>query len=116
MPATARMIMMVEPTEKARWKAKAAEAGISTAEFLRRAASEGTEPRLPPAESELASVAIAEINGSIQRMIDRLDTVLNRPPPALNAKREREVREAATAEFEAAAERGYAARFRELTA
>lgn len=75
MASTARMILMVEPTEKARWAADARKAGISTAEFLRRAAAV-YDAELTPAEVEVAKLLVAEMQASVERMIARVDATL----------------------------------------
>lgn len=75
MSGSARMILAVDPDEKARWTAEAQKAGISTAEYLRRAAA-AYDPAIDPEEAELVRAAIAEITASATRMIAQLDETL----------------------------------------
>ena len=75
MSGSARMILAVEPDEKRRWEGEARKAGISTAEFLRRAAA-AYDPSVDPAEIEQVRAAIAEMSASATRMIATLDETL----------------------------------------
>lgn len=75
MSGAARMILAVDADEKARWSSAATKAGISTAEYLRRAAAV-YDPELTPEETELARTVIAEVNASVARMLVQLDEML----------------------------------------
>lgn len=100
MASTARMILMVEPVEKARWTADARKAGISTAEFLRRAAAV-YDPELTPAEAEVAHLLIAEMQASVERMIARVDATLATVAAQDDDGRERQYRAKVMAELTA---------------
>ena len=78
MAATARMILQVDPVEKARWTAAARKAGISTSEFVRRAAA---APEVDPEliltreEAELIRGLSVELKGAAGRMAENLDAL-----------------------------------------
>lgn len=78
MAATARMILQVDPAEKARWTAEARKAGISTSEFVRRRAA-GADPDpdllLTPEEAEAIKLMTVEINSAAVRMAAKLDAM-----------------------------------------
>lgn len=76
MAATARMILQVDPAEKARWTVEAHKAGISTSEFVRRAAAEhDPELIITPQEAEILRVMTAEVNAAAARMAANLDSI-----------------------------------------
>ena len=75
MASTARMILAVEPDEKSRWEAEARKAGISTAEYLRRAAAQ-YDPEISPDEMRLLEALMEEFNASLGRMVATLDGTL----------------------------------------
>lgn len=100
MASTARMILVVDPAEKTRWTAEARKAGISTAEYLRRAAA-AFDPRLDPDEAELVRAAIAEITASATRMIAQLDETLASLDDLNDPEHEVRVRARIMAELEA---------------
>lgn len=75
MSGSARMILVVEPAEKARWTMEAKKAGISTAEYLRRAAAV-YDPELTPEETRMLEEATREVIASIGRMAATLDDTL----------------------------------------
>jgi hypothetical protein len=75
MASTARMILVVEPAEKARWEKEAKKAGISTAEFLRRAAAV-YDSEFTPDEMLMLEAAAKEMNASVGRMVATLDATL----------------------------------------
>lgn len=75
MASTARMILLVEPYEKARWTADARKAGISTAEYIRRAAAV-YDPELTPADIEMIRTMTAEVSASIARSAVMLDGMI----------------------------------------
>ncbi len=75
MASTARMILVVDTAEKARWTAEAKKAGISTAEYLRRAAAV-YDPDFTPEESAMLAAATQEVVASIGRMATTLDATI----------------------------------------
>ena len=99
MAATARVILMVDPEEKARWTVEASKAGISTAEFLRRAAADGVAPALSAKDDGLIRLAVEQISSSLRNMIATLDAVLDKPPPVIDAEHEAKIRAEVIAEF-----------------
>ena len=78
MAATARMILQVDPAEKARWTAEARRAGVSTSEFVRRRTG---APELDPdlvitaSEAEVLKWAAVEITEAAERMAKKLDAM-----------------------------------------
>lgn len=115
MAASARMILMVDPGEKSRWAAEAGKDGISTAEFLRRAAAR-YDPLLAQGEEEIATVAISEINAALERMIVRLDGALATSQPMNDPVHEAEYRAKVMAELRANPPQLDLSRLRELAA
>lgn len=75
MSGSARMILAVDPDEKARWTAEAHKAGISTAEYLRRAAA-AYEPEFSAEEQAQLIAATAEVNAALKRMVASLDRTI----------------------------------------
>ena len=75
MAGSARMILAVDPDEKSRWESEAQKAGISTAEFLRRAAAQ-YDPEITPDEMLMLEAAVKELNASAGRMLANLDATL----------------------------------------
>lgn len=76
MAATARMILQVDPAEKARWTAEAKKAGISTSEFVRRAAAvHDPELVVTPEEAEALRAMTAEVDAAIARMAENLSAM-----------------------------------------
>ena len=104
MAATARMILHVDPGEKARWVAEARKAGISTSEFVRRAAA-GHDPDLviTPEEAEMLKQVTAEVNAATARMASNLDaisaTIAGIRADFHDEARHEEIRAAARAEY-----------------
>ena len=75
MASSARMILLVEPDEKARWTDEARRAGISTAEYIRRAAAV-YDTDVDPDEAAMLKAATAEVNASIARTAANLDKTI----------------------------------------
>ena len=100
MAASARMILMVDPAEKTRWTEEASKDGISTAEFLRRAATR-YDPMLTESEEAVATVALGEINAALERMILRLDQTLESSQPMNDPEVEAAYRVKVMAELQA---------------
>lgn len=98
MASTARMILVVEPAEKARWAADARKAGISTAEYLRRAAAV-YDPDLDPDETGVLKAATAEVLASIGRMAASFDKAISEMREANDPERDARFRAKAMAEI-----------------
>ena len=100
MASTARMILLVEPDEKARWTDEAKKAGISTAEYIRRAAAV-YDPELSPADIEMFRTLTAEASASLARSTAMLDDMIASLKDLNDPAREAEVRARVMAELEA---------------
>lgn len=100
MASTARMILLVEPDEKARWTAEAVKAGISTAEYIRRAAAV-YDPALTPADIEIIRTMTAEVGASIARSAAMLDGMIASLKDAADPALEVALRQRIMAELEA---------------
>lgn len=100
MASTARMILVVEPAEKARWTADARKAGISTAEYLRRAAAV-YDPELTPADIEMIRTLTVEASASIARSTAMLDAMIDSLDNLNDPAHEAQLRTRIMAELEA---------------
>ena len=100
MASTARMILLVEPDEKARWTADARKAGISTAEYIRRAAAV-YDPELTPADIEMIRTMTTEVSASISRSAAMLDGMIASLHEAGDPAHEIALRQRIMAELEA---------------
>lgn len=100
MASTARMILVVEPAEKARWMADARKAGVSTAEYLRRAAAV-YDPELTPADIEMIRALTIEAGASIARSTAMLDAMIARLDDLGDPAQEARLREQIMAELRA---------------
>lgn len=106
MAATARMILQVDPAEKARWTAEARKAGISTSEFVRRAAAEhDPELVITAEESEALKWATAEIAAAAARIAQNLDAIEADLKAMLDPNRDEQIRREARAALEVSGER-----------
>ena len=117
MAATARMILQVDPAEKARWAAEAGRAGISTAEYLRRAAA-AFDPanEFGPGEAEMLRLLASELNDAATRIAANLDAALATARELNDPGREAAIKARVMAELEASGERLDFARLRGLSA
>lgn len=119
MAATARMILQVDPAEKARWTAAARKAGISTSEFVRRragAAEVDPELVITPAEAELLKWAAVEINAAAARMAANLDAIHANLAEFHDPNWYEKIRARVRSELEASGERLDLAKLRDLAA
>ena len=117
MAATARMILQVDPAEKARWTAAARKAGISTSEFVRRAAAAPAidpELTLTPVEAEFLKLAAVEINAAAARMAANLDSIHAKLAGLNDPEWYEKIRVRVRAELEASGERLDFDRLRDL--
>lgn len=106
MAATARMILQVDPAEKARWTAEARKAGISTSEFVRRAAAEhDPDLVLSPEDGELLRLMAAEVTAAAARMAEKLDAMSASLAEFHDPDRTEKMRAQARRELEASGER-----------
>lgn len=115
MVATARMILHVDPLEKARWTAEARKAGISTSEFVRQAAAaHDPDLVLTPQDAELLRIMAAEINAAATRMATNLDAMSATLAEIADPERNERIRAKALADLEASGERLDLGKLREL--
>ncbi len=98
MGATQRFVMMVDPTERAAWGARAADVGVTTAEFVRRAASV-YDPEAADQQRELAAL-LPELRSAAEAMRVSLAEARSALAYALDPERDREARVRARAEID----------------
>ena len=100
MASTARMILLVDPDEKARWTDEARKVGISTAEYIRRAAA-NYDPELNSDEAKLLKAATVEVGASIERTAAMLDRSIAEMREANDPDRDARFRAKVMAEIDA---------------
>lgn len=98
MATTARLVVPLDPAEKAAQKSRADAARLSMGEYVKRAVSAYDGKRDPDAEAELERLT-AELGTAAKAMAARLDTSIARLDAALDPQRETALR----ARFEAEA-------------
>ena len=97
---TSGFLITIDTAEKARWKRSAAAAGLTMAEYVRRAVRQVDEA--PTAEEIAAARRLTiEINATAERMATKLDRTLGRIEQLLDPVREQERRSDILAQLEA---------------
>ena len=97
---TSGFLITIDTAEKARWKRSAADAGLTMAEYVRRAVRQVDEA--PTAEEIVAARRLTtEINAAAERMATKLDRTLGRIEQLLDPVREQERRSELLAQLEA---------------
>jgi hypothetical protein len=97
---SSQFIITLDPSEKARWKSAADAAGVSMAEYVRRAVQ--TSEFAPSADEIAAARRLAgEINASVDRMEAMLDRTLERINDVIDPVKEADRRTQILAELEA---------------
>jgi len=97
---TSGFLITIDTAEKARWKRSAAAAGLTMAEYVRRAVRQVDEA--PTAEEIAAARRLAtEVNAAAERMAIKLDRTIGRIEQLLDPVREDERRSATLAQLEA---------------
>ena len=97
---TSGFLINIDTVEKARWKRAAEAAGITMAEYIRRAVRQADDA---PTPAEIAAVRqlTIEINAAAERIGTSLDRTLARVEDLLDPAREQARRDAILAELEA---------------
>ncbi len=98
MAATQRFVMMVDPAERAAWGVRAADVGVTTAEFVRRAASI-YDPEQLDQQRELSAL-LPELRSAAGAMRTSLAEAKAALAYALDPERDREARAKARAEID----------------
>ena len=97
---TSGFLITIDTAEKAHWKRSAAAAGLTMAEYVRRAVRQVDEA--PTAEEIAAARRLAtEVNAAAERMAIKLDRTIERIEQLLDPVREDERRSAILAQLEA---------------
>jgi len=97
---TSGFLITIDNAEKARWKRSAAAAGLTMAEYVRRAVRQVDEA--PTAEEIAAARRLATgVNAAAERMAAKLDRTIGRIEQLLNPVREDERRAEILAQLEA---------------
>ncbi len=94
-------LINVDRDEKSRWKQAAAAAGLTMAEYVRRAVRQADEA---PTAEEVAAVRqlVVQVNAAADRIGARLDRTIARVDQLLDPAREQARRDEITARIEAA--------------
>ena len=96
---TSGFLITIDGAEKARWKRSAAAAGLTMAEYVRRAVRQIDEA--PTAEEIAAARLLAtEVNAAAERMATKLDRTIGRIEQLLDPIREEERRKEILAQLE----------------
>lgn len=97
---TAGFLINIDIAEKARWKRAAAAAGITMAEYVRRAVRQADDA---PTSEEIAAVRrlALEVDAAAERIAASLDRTLARVDELLDPAREQARRDAVLAKLEA---------------
>ncbi len=97
---TSGFLITIDIAEKAHWKRSAAAAGLTMAEYVRRAVRQVDEA--PTAEEIAAARRLAtEVNAAAERMAIKLDRTIGRIEQLLDPVREDERRKEILAQLEA---------------
>lgn len=100
MATTARLVVLLEPDEKASLKSRASAARLSMGEYVKRAVNAYGGERDLETEAELERLS-AELGAAAKSMAVRLDTAIARLDAALDPKREAALRARLEAEARA---------------
>lgn len=95
MPAVQRFVMVVEPAERAVWGERAAKAGVTTAEFVRRAAA-AYDPE-EAAEMEMLRALLPDLREAATDMRESLAEAQRALAEALDPERDAEAKRRAEA-------------------
>ena len=97
---TSGFLITIDTAEKARWKRSAAAAGLTMAEYVRRAVRQVDDA---PTVDEIAAARrlATEINAAAERMAAKLDRTIGRIEQLLDPVREDERRSEILAQLEA---------------
>jgi len=99
-----QFIITLDRTEKARWRAAAEDAGVSIAEYVRRAVQQSAEAPTAAEIAEARALA-AEVNAAAGRMEAMLDRTLAQIAEMVDADAEAERRTQILRELDARGER-----------